>query len=354
MILINGVAEEPMSATAVALQWDLPAAVAVHHEIDPARSLLVRSVSDAGGLLERVEIDVEHACVSCAIREDIVPTLERLGASGRWNAVLAQLPVTAEAVQVCRAIGYAPERVPHIRIAATIAALDADTLCDDLLGGDLVMERNLPTGADDDRGIAEIACPMVEYADVVTTMGTPDDEGGALLRTLARPDARIVASAGELDVNLFTTGIHRHRRNESWVLPVRRGALPERDPHPAWILDFTTALPMHPHRLHDTIEKLGGGPRRSRGCFWVPSRPGQICGWDGAGGQLSIGPAGIWGRGSQLTRIVVVGLDDGREELKAAFDSCLLTRRELEHRGRFWEVAEDGLEPWLGPVRGAA
>ncbi len=354
MILINGVADEPMSTTTVALQWDLPNAVAVHHEIDPARSLLVRSVSDVSGLLERVEIDVEHACVSCAIREDIVPTLERLAASGRWNAIIAQLPVSAEAIQVCRAISYAPDRVPHIRIAATIAALDAETLCDDLLGSDLVMERDLPTGADDDRGIAEIACPMVEYADVVTTMGAPDAEADALLRTLARPDARIVASAGDLDTNLLIAGIHRHQRNESWVLPVRRGTLPDPNPHPAWMLDFSSPLPMHPHRLHATIEKLGGGPRRSRGCFWLPSRPSQICGWDGAGGQLSIGPAGAWGMGTPLTRIVVVGLDDGRDELRAAFDSCLLTRMEVEHRGRFWEVAEDGLEPWLGPIRGAA
>ena len=117
------------------------------------------------------------------------------------------------------------------------------------------------------------------------------------------------------------------------------------------MLDFRSERPFHPERLQETIAVLGGGPRRSRGCFWLPSRPAQVCQWDGAGGMLSIGPCDHWDEHGPLTRIVVVGLDDGREQLVDAFRSCLLTDQELAERGAYWEVWRDGFEPWLGPVR---
>ena len=354
VVLISGVEDEPMAAAAIALQWDLPRAVAVRHVVDPEREVLWRIVSDATGVVERTEIDVEHACVSCAIREDVVPTLERLGADGRWETIIAQLPVTAEAVQVCRVIGWAPHQVPHVRIAASLVALSSDTLLDDLLGDDLVSERDLPVRADDRRGVAEVACAMVEYADVVAVGETLDAEEREVLEALVRPGVAVVESFSQVDARPLAAGVHDHRANESWVAEVRRDALPDRGLRTAWVLDFASDRPFHPERLRDAIAVLGGGPRRSRGCFWLPSRPGQICVWDGAGGQLSVGSTETWGRTRPLTRITVVGVDDGREELERAFAACVLTDAEMHERGPYWEVTEDGFEAWLGPIRRAA
>jgi len=146
-------------------------------------------------------------------------------------------------------------------------------------------------------------------------------------------------------------GIHRHDHNEDWVQVVRRDPLPAHAAPVAWVLDFRSERPFHPQRLQDRIEALGRGNRRSRGCFWLPSRPAQVCQWDGAGGMVSIGPAEHWDEAGPLTRIVVVGVDDGRDELASAFESCLLTDVEMAERGPYWEVSSDGLEPWLGPVR---
>ena len=54
VVLVSGIADAPMSTVTAALQWDLPAAVAVRHEIDPRREVLIRSVSDADGLIDRI------------------------------------------------------------------------------------------------------------------------------------------------------------------------------------------------------------------------------------------------------------------------------------------------------------
>ena len=102
------------------------------------------------------------------------------------------------------------------------------------------------------------------------------------------------------------------------------------------------------------VEVLGGGHRRTRGCFWLPTRPTQVCQWEGAGGMLSIGTFDDWYDMRPHTRIVVVGTDEGREELETALRSCLLTDDEIERHGLRWRVPGDGLEPWLGPVDGVS
>ncbi|WP_028709607.1 CobW family GTP-binding protein [Propionicicella superfundia] len=349
VVLVSGVAAEPMAAVTVGMQWDLPSAVVVRHEIHPEQESLVRTISDAGGLRERVEIGVAHACVDCSIREDIVPTLERLAATGRWGAIVAHLPVTAEATQVCRVLGRDPQAAPHARIAAVLVALDGETVREDLLGEDLLVERGLPVRMDDGRGVGETTSAMVEYADLVIAegLGTEDRE---LIEVIARPDTRVVDTITAVAARDLLD-LHHHEHSEDWVQVVRRGPLPAPSGEAAWVLDFSSDRPFHPDRLQERIATLGRGPRRSRGCFWLPSRPDQICQWDGAGGMVSIGPGEDWDGTGPLTRIVVIGMDDGRDELTAAFRSCLLTDDELAERGPYWEVCADGLEPWLGPVR---
>lgn len=349
VVLVSGIDAAAMSALTIAVQWDLPDAVVVHHEVDIERELLIRTVSDRRGLIHRREINVAHACVSCAVREDVVPALERLAARGRWGAIIAQLPETAEAAQVCRVVGYDPKAAPHVRISAVIAAMDGARVGEDLLGDDLLVERDLPVRDDDERGVAETAAALVEYADVVVAEGMSAN-AGEILQAIARPGVPVLDSAAAVPSASLVTGLHQHDSSEDWVQVVRRDPLPGSAAEQVWQLDISSERPFHPERLRQRIEDLGRGHRRSRGCFWLPTRPHQVCQWDGAGGMVSIGVVDDWPEGEQLTRIVIVGTDAGRGELARAFDDCLLTDQELAQRGRYWEVNVDGMEPWLGPV----
>ncbi|MFT4298153.1 MAG: GTP-binding protein [Aeromicrobium sp.] len=354
VILVTGIDAAAMEAATVGLQFDLPQAAVMRHSLDVAAQTLTRRVSDLGGLVESEQMDLDHACVSCALREDIVPTLERLAAAGRWGAIIAHLPVSAEALQVCRVIAMDRRIAPHVRISAVVHALDGTTAYDDLLGDDLLVERGAHTSEDDTRGLAEAHCALVEYADAIVAIGDLDEPDTHLVQAIARPTALLARDACALDPAGLTGDLHQHARTERWVDVVRRGTLPPLESEHVWRLDLRSPRPLHPGRLLDGIEALGGGPRRSRGCFWLPTRPGSICAWDGAGGQLSIGTASPWGRSTPLTRIVVTGVDDEREALVDAFQRALLTETEQIDRGLYWEVAHDGLEPWLGRISRAA
>jgi G3E family GTPase len=148
-------------------------------------------------------------------------------------------------------------------------------------------------------------------------------------------------------------GLHDCDVTERWVADVRRGDLPEPSGR-AWTLDLSSERPLHPGRLMSSLQRLGGGPHRSRGCFWLPSRPGHACAWDGAGGLVSIGFSREWRLESPLTRLVVTGVDRTPDDIATAFHHCLLTDAEIADRGLYWEVGEDGFEPWLGDIRSAA
>lgn len=349
VVLVTGVSPDAMAATTITLQWDLPDVVVVRHHIDVARSRLLRTVSDPSGVLEREEIDLEHVCVSCAVREDVVPSLARLAATGTWGAIVAHLPAGAEGQQVCRVVAANP-RMRHVRIAGVLCAVDGERLVDDLLGDQLLCERGLHTAADDRRGVAEVGAAQVEYADAVTVVGPAGEAELELVRTLARPGATVLADGDALESARLLAGIHRHVAAEAWAAHVRNGPLTALDGEHVWRLDLRSDRPFHPVRLFADIEAIGGGPRRSRGCFWLPTRATVACAWAGAGGQLSIGVAEPWARRPPFTRIVVTGMDDGRDEVAGAFERCLLSAAEVRRRGVCWETAGDGFEVWLGDL----
>lgn len=353
VVLLTGTDRDALAATMVGLQFDLPDAVAVHHRIDVRRSVLERVVSDVTGVVERVDIDLEHACVSCAIREDVLPTLERLARSERWSTIVAHLPVGAEARQVCGVLATDARLARHLRVSAVVAAVDGRGIEEDLLGDDLLAERGDHTGPDDRRGVGEVTAAMVEYADVVVTVGVAEAAGPDLLRTLARPDAEVVAGVEHLQAARLLERLHQHGRTTAWTDPVRRGPLPAPPSDRVWQLDLASPRPFHPDRLLDDLERLGGGRHRSRGSFWLPSRPDRVLVWDGAGGQLSIGAGEPWASRPPATRIVLTGLGSPPDGLREAFEGMLLSPDEAAERGG-WLLAEDGFEPWLGPIRRAA
>lgn len=108
LVVVPGVDRHAMDSAMVALSWDAPRAVAVGHHIDPVTQVLSRVVSDRTGVLDRADVGLEHACVSGALREDILPTLERLAREGCWDTIVAGLPIATAADQLSAALPASP------------------------------------------------------------------------------------------------------------------------------------------------------------------------------------------------------------------------------------------------------
>ncbi|UUW90552.1 GTP-binding protein [Nocardioides sp. WV_118_6] len=350
VVLLAGVDPDAMATTMVGLQFDLPGAVACRHTIDVERGVLTRTVSDLSGVIETHETLLEHACVSCAIREDILPTLERLARDGRWHSIVAHLPVGAEAAHLCAALTWDTRLARFLRVSAVVTAVAGQHPVRDLLGDDLLADRGHHCAHDDRRGVGEVLAAMIEHADVVALDDTFAPVAAGLVRSLARPDAAVVDGVHRLGGETLLGRLHQHSRTEAWTSPVRTDALPVVPAEGVWQLDLQSLQPFHPERLLESLERLGAGAHRSRGCFWLPTRPGRVLEWDGAGGQLSIGDHGSWGTRRPFTRIVATGVGVAPDHLRPAFADLLVDAGESGAHAD----TEDGFEPWLGPIRKAA
>lgn len=332
-----------------------PGTVVVRHDLldDGGDGRIRRVVSDIAGIVEDVEVPLDHACVSCAIREDAIPTLRRLATQGRWSQAVLALPVAAESLPVARTLAPQTEpdgELPEYRLASVVCAVDLDGLTGDVLGDDLLRERSLALGEDDDRGVGEAVAGLVEHADVVVTVG--DGAGRPADSTLL--DHLRAADGLRLDgVHLLDGAVLFGREHDPHVGELRTDV--DREPTVIGVSDagivtlrLVSDRPFHPDRLVHRIEELGSRPLRSRGVFWVPTRPDSVVGWEGCSGQLSVGEVGEWGDEAPRTDLTFTGRAGDMAQLEAVFADVLLTEGEGAEGLAAWLGRHDVLEPWLG------
>lgn len=336
-------------STVAALLLDLPRAVAVRHDITPD-GLLHRAVHDRTGVRDRQTQPLEHGCLSCALRADLLPLLRGLvngpaDPAQRPEQIVVGLPVSSEPLPLVHAITGAAGAVPGARAAAVIATASPAALLDDLFGDDLLAERHLELDPDDRRSVGEALAAQLEYADVVLFDGPAGAGEHDVLDHLCGPDLPrgLITEADAADLVAV-----RRRADDPRGDLLRLPGLRSADTDRVWSLDLSSDRPFHPDRLQAEIETMGTGPVRARGTFWLPSRPQVIGIWDGAGGQLSIGAGGQWPDGDRLTRLRATGIGPQQEAFARAFHRALMTTRELDQGPARWLGVDDGFGPWLG------
>lgn len=136
-VSIMGTVDLVLRESAVfALSTDNPGTVCLVYDLHADEGRLRRMVIDHTGMIEDESADLEHACLSCALREDVVPSVARLARDDRWSHIVLALPVTAETFVPARALSYATragEPLHGIEIATVFTIVDLESLKSDLL-----------------------------------------------------------------------------------------------------------------------------------------------------------------------------------------------------------------------------
>lgn len=353
LIVVTGVDPTAMQATMASLVWALPDVVAIRHVIEPITQQLSRFVSSMHGSEDTADIDLQHACVGCAVREDILPTILRLSQEPEWKTIVACLPVSAEADHLCATIARDAQVSRYVRLASVISTVPGEGAVDHLLDSDWLGESGLQTGPGDPRSVGEAACAQVEYADLIVSMGAISEMDGDFISALMRPTAEFVPGIENIDVEALTSGRHSSREAHAWRNPRSEYKLPNLGESRAWRIDLSSTRPFHPERLMDEIQGLSGR-FRSRGCFWVPTRPSMANTWEGVDGQVSIGQHSEWDPDTPLTRLILTGVGCAPNGVHTIFGNLLLSNAEVQREPGTWLTSEDGLEPWLGDIPHAA
>ncbi|MFE9043563.1 CobW family GTP-binding protein [Streptomyces sp. NPDC007818] len=370
VVLVAGLHADARRRTVDRLLGAVPGSVALHHDLTGADDRTVRRlIRDASGLLSDEEAPLVNDCACCALREDLVPELERLAGSGLARLAVVELWDSVEPRGMAEVIAaHAGDRVVLTNV---ITAVDPALVLPYLANGDDLAEAGLQAAPTDQRTVGDTWARQLEYAPVLALVDNEeaDDEDRALLTQL-HPTARQVAvESGELAEAAFAGSAGAAG---SAGFDVEAAAAAQ---HPACALlpqnaddaGVTTLVwrrhrPFHPGRLYEALEDLCCAAARSRGRFWLADRPDTLLAWDAAGGALCVENAGPWlaslpdaawemvppmrraaasldwhpehGDCCQHLVFTSPGLD--REGVERLLDSCLLTDAEYAAGREAW------------------
>ncbi|MER5300235.1 GTP-binding protein [Streptomyces lasiicapitis] len=291
--VVAGLHTDARAAAVDRLLATVPGSVALHHDLSTAaHGTVTRTVRDAGGVLSTGEAPLVNDCACCALREDLVPELERLAESGLTRLAVVELWDSVEPKAMAEVIaGYGSEL---LRLSGVLTAVDPSLLLPCLANGDDLMEAGLAAAASDQRTVADTWARQLEYPPVLAVLESEvaDEEDRALLAQL-HPTARQVpighgdlagAALGGFDVEAAAAAQHP----ACALLPA------EADDSGVSTFVWHRERPFHPERLYAALEDLTCAAARSRGRFWLADRPDTLLAWDAAGGALCVENAGPW------------------------------------------------------------
>jgi G3E family GTPase len=380
LVLVCGVDRHAVLAAGEAMAATDPGTALVVHDLRQlGEGVLTRSVRLPGDPWRTTAIELALGCVSCTLREDLLPLLLRLAADPTVGRVGLLLDPGMEPEPVCEALAHlVPEGADGpvtdvLEIAGVVAVLDGATWLDDAGSDEALADRELALTDDDDRTVAQIVVGHAEFADVLVVVGgaQPWDRvrRDAVLARLA-PQARRLDAPSIPDVTPLLRELHPDDRRgvpDDPHGPLLRGQPPLTRDVGVSLLHVGLRTPFHPQRLHEAFDVLLTGTVRVRGRVWVASRPDHALWIESAGGGLQIGMAGRWLAsagdeaweavdaerrasaslrwderwGDREQQLVILVHDAEPADVIAALDLALLTEEELALGADAWRRFDD-------------
>lgn len=289
------------------------------------------------------EVPLAHACMTCSVREALVPFLAHLGIP---ELVLA-LPSTVELINAVPALDQYTvpgEELSHVQLTSTVHLAELDEVARGLLSHLPLSECGLAIADDDDRCVGEVHLNNARYADMVVTIGD-DPLGSDLMDHVMGAGTRRIRHLENLRAEHLFSYAHDVDEAITRIHPASARAADGPHERGVWTIDLFSERPVHPERIRERIERLVPDGVLVRGCFWIPGRADEVCALEGTSRGLTFGLAGLWPE-TPITHLIVTGLGEGREEIRREFESVLMSDDEMV--GAFLSTdPADRLEDWL-------
>lgn len=272
-----------------------PGSLVVFHDL-LENGLVIRRVFRGADPIEHDETVLEHGCLSCAVRLDLVPAVDRLAASANGPIIIGLPPAVPASVAV-RELNRGLSR--PATVSSAILACAPDALEDHIWDPHTLFESGFTPVADDARTPGEFLLGELAFADTVL-VAEPDmipadpagrERGMHLLRELA-PHAHLAPKAANV-----RPGRHRFSeaasRTAAGTIQVRRSS------GNATASPFVTVVqrmerPLHPGRFRQVLGTLAEGCCVLQGQLWVASAPECRIAIQGIGPRVWLENTGRW------------------------------------------------------------
>ncbi|MCP9336983.1 zinc metallochaperone GTPase ZigA [Stutzerimonas xanthomarina] len=336
-------------------------------------------------------VEMSNGCICCTLREDLLEEVGKLARAGRFDYLLIESTGISEPLPVAETFTFRDEQGQSLadlaRLDTMVTVVDGVNFLRDFHEAESLASRGETLGDDDERSITELLIEQVEFADVILISkidlisSAEREELSAILSRL-NTHAEIlpmsmgnVALAKILDTSRFD--FERAAQAPGWLKEMRGEHAPETEQYGIASTGYLARRPFHPQRFHDFLSRewTNGRLLRSKGYFWLASRPQEAGSWSQAGGLMRYDYAGRWWRftaedqwpvdeesraairlkwhedsGDCRQELVFIGQNIDFAQLRAELDACLLSDPEWNLGSEHWLRMPDPFGPWYQEV----
>jgi G3E family GTPase len=332
-------------------------------------------------------VEMSNGCICCTLREDLLLEVEKLAKENRFDYLVIESTGISEPLPVAETFTFADEDGVSLsdvsRLDTMVTVVDAVNFMKDYDEAKELKEKGEHLGDEDERSVADLLVDQVEFADVILISKTDLVDVStlerltAILKTLNTSATIIPIQNGEVKLdNVLNTGLfdfEKAQQTPGWLKEMRGEHVPETEEYGIGSFSYMARRPFHPekfyHFLHNT-EKYGK-LIRSKGYFWLATRPEFAGQWSQAGGIARYGFGGMFWKsvpkkdwpmdetymesiqknwvepfGDMRQELVFIGQGLDKNEVIAALDSCLLSEEELLQGQQFWRTLPDPFPAW--------
>ncbi len=332
-------------------------------------------------------VEMSNGCICCTLREDLLEEVTKLAKEKRFDYLVIESTGISEPLPVAETFTFADENGVSLSDVADldtmVTVVDAVNFLKDYDEAKSLKDKGESLGEDDERSVADLLVDQIEFADVILISKTDlvanseIERLKAIIKTL-NTDAKIIPiSNGDVDLNeVLNTGkfdFEKAQQAPGWLKEMRGEHVPETEEYGISSFSYEARRPFNPEKffnfLHNTQQF--GKLIRSKGYFWLATRPQYAGQWSQAGGIARYGFAGLFWKavpkkdwptdeeylenikktwvepfGDMRQELVFIGQELQKEKIIAALDDCLLKEEEVLKGRSYWDTLEDPFPAW--------
>ena len=332
-------------------------------------------------------VEMSNGCICCTLREDLLLEVNKLAKDGRFDYLVIESTGISEPLPVAETFTFADEEGVSLSDVATldtmVTVVDAVNFLKDYEDAKYLQDSGESLGEDDERSVADLLADQVEFADVLLVSKTDLVEPSeverliAILKSLNTHAQVIPISQGQVPVDeVLSTGLFDFERAQEapgWLKEMRGEHVPETEEYGISSFSYVARRPFHPEKFHQFVHgtEQYGKLIRSKGYFWLATRPEFAGQWSQAGGIARYGFAGMFWKavpehnwptdeesmatikmqweepfGDMRQELVFIGQGLDQQAMLNALDDCLLSEDELLKGKQYWATLSDPFPAW--------
>ena len=305
---------------------------------------LVKSENTLSRTEEKL-VEMSNGCICCTLREDLMDEVERLAKEDRFDYLLIESTGISEPIPVAQTFSFFDEEnnidlSKFSYVDTMVTVVDSFNFFNDFGSPETLMDRKMTDIEGDYRTIVNLLTDQVEFANVIILNKVnlvPKKDLGMLRSTIKKlnPSAKIIETNYSkvnpteiLNTNLFD--FEEAEQSAGWMEELsKKEHTPETEEYGIGSFVYRTKIPFDPIRFWDFVQnQFPNNIIRSKGLFWLASRPEQALVWGQAGGSLKADSAGVWWSSMPFEkRIMQYAFVENQEQIESGWDDTFGDRK---------------------------